>query len=1029
MKLRSLSPSLPALVLLLAVGVLTIATPRVSSQTPAPPSASGGNLHGTVADPTGAVIPQASITVTSASGKVTNAVSGGDGTYEVLGLPPGSYIVHVVETGFAGFTSAPITLAAGQSKRVDVSLAIQMEQQRVVVTDDTPTVSIDAGNNASSLVIKGKDLDALSDDPDELSSELTALAGPSAGPNGGQIYIDGFTGGELPPKSAIREIRVNQNPFSAEYDRLGYGRIEILTKPGTDKLHGQAFIQGNANFFNSKNPFACTQANRLGETCNIPDYHSLQYDANLSDAIGKNASFFFNFDRRQVQDDNIVNAITFGGTDCSNPTGPAPTPGATYSFSPCSVAVQAPSFRMNISPRVDLQFGANSTVTIRYQYESTSNTNAGIGQFNLAGRAYNGNSHENTLEFGETQVLSPRVINETHARFQREVFNQTPVSTAPGISVSGAFYTGGNPTQQSNDTQTRWELQNYTSLALTNHNIKFGGRLRVTQEASVSNANFNGSFSFGARPCPASGCPTAGETEISGLQAFQITQQGLAAGESGAQIRAAGGGASQYTVNSGNPSASANLVDLGLYVQDDWKVRPNFSLSTGLRWETQNYINDQSDFAPRLGFAYGIGGGGKGTPKTVLRGGYGIFYDRFALGQILQAQRQSGSATTGIVQTIVNNPDSYPNPAAPGTGGSAVSSIYQIYPKLHSPYTMQFGIGVDRQLTRSATLSVTYLNSRGVHQLLTRDANAPLPGTYDPQNPGAAVRPNLNAGNIYQYYSEGIFKQNQLIVNFNVRAGSRLTLFGFYQLGQADSDTSGVGSFAAHPYDISEDYGRATFNARNRLFIGGTVTTKYNFRLSPFLVTASGSPYNITTSEDLNGDGIFNDRPAFAGTCTPNAVTESCFNPNPAPSASEIPVNFANGPSQFTLNLRASKTIGIGPKLEHAENAGQNGAGGPPSGGPLSGGMGGPGRGGPGGGRGGPGGGGPGGPAGGTSDRRYNLTFNVQARNIFNNVNYATPSGQLDSPLFGKSNALGGAFGGVATSANRRIDLQMVFSF
>src|SRR5262249_57811761 len=97
-------------------------------------------------------------------------------------------------------------------------------------------------SNANSITLKGKDLEALSDDPDELQDELTALAGPSAGPNGGQIYIDGFTAGQLPPKSSIREIRLNQNPFSAEYDQLGYGRIEILTNPPTNNFHPPLII-------------------------------------------------------------------------------------------------------------------------------------------------------------------------------------------------------------------------------------------------------------------------------------------------------------------------------------------------------------------------------------------------------------------------------------------------------------------------------------------------------------------------------------------------------------------------------------------------------------------------------------------------------------------------------------------------------------------------------------------------------------------------------------------------------------------
>ena len=227
-----------------------------------------GVLRGHITDQTGALIPGAEVTIANSSGTAVKTVTAdASGSYAVTGLAPGGYIVKANFSGFAPFSSPTIQLAAGQSKRVDIAMAIQVAQQSVTVTDDTPQVNIDASGNANAIVLKGKDLDALSDDPDELSSELSALAGPSAGPNGGQIYIDGFTGGQLPPKSAIREIRINQNPFSAEFDRLGYGRIEILTKPGTDKLHGQLFMQGNDDIFNTANPFASV----------VPAYHSLQY--------------------------------------------------------------------------------------------------------------------------------------------------------------------------------------------------------------------------------------------------------------------------------------------------------------------------------------------------------------------------------------------------------------------------------------------------------------------------------------------------------------------------------------------------------------------------------------------------------------------------------------------------------------------------------------------------------------------------------------------------------------------------------
>ena len=156
-------------------------------------------------------------------------------------------------------------------------MTIEVETQKVQVSDTAPTVDVNPSSNAGAIVISGKELEALPDDPDELQSDLQALAGPSAGPNGGQMYIDGFTAGQLPPKSSIREIRINQNPFSSEYDKLGYGRIEIFTKPGTDKYHGQFFALGNDSAFNSANPFAGSE----------PPYYSTQYSGNIGGPSGR----------------------------------------------------------------------------------------------------------------------------------------------------------------------------------------------------------------------------------------------------------------------------------------------------------------------------------------------------------------------------------------------------------------------------------------------------------------------------------------------------------------------------------------------------------------------------------------------------------------------------------------------------------------------------------------------------------------------------------------------------------------------
>jgi hypothetical protein len=345
---------------------------------------------------------------------------------------------------------------------------------------------------------------------------------------------------------------------------------------------------------------------------------------------------------------------------------------------------------------------------------------------------------------------------------------------------------------------------------------------------------------------------------------------------------------------------------------------------------------------------------------------------------------------------------------------------------------MQSAVGVDQQLGKIGTVSVTYLNSRGNHQFLTRNANAPLIG---PNTDNSGLRPLGDAaGNVYQYVSQGIFKQNQLILNVNIRAGKALSLFGFYQLGYANSDTGGATTFPSDSYDIVEDYGRASFDVRHRLFFGGTyMTPRYGIRVSPFMVASSGGPFNIAVSQDINGDSIFNDRPSFASSAAnpANVVATKygSFNTQPVAGEKLVPINDGDGPSQFTLNLRVSKTFPFGPKVEHGAGVG-GGFGGPGGGG--GGGGGGRGGGPPGGGLG-PGGlsGNRGGPGGNqpTTQRKYNVTFNVSGRNVFNNVNLATPVGTVDSPLFGKSNGLGGAFGGVSQSANRRIDLQAVFNF
>ena len=922
------------------------------------------SLRGQVLDPSGAAVPGITVAVAGPTGMKLVAQTDEQGKYAFRNLSPGKYTLTIRLKGFSDFLQAGIIIARGQAQVVNAQLVVALEKQQITVTDEATKINVNPTDNASALVIKGKDLEALSDDPDELQSELEALAGPSAGPNGGQIYIDGFTGGQVPPKSSIREIRVNQNPFSAQYDALGYGRIEILPKPGTDKFHGQVTVTGNDSDFNTRNPFAAQ----------IPGYHSEMFDGNLGGPINKKTSFFIDGQRRDIEDEGIVNAIVLD---------------QTLNQTSLVQAIPTPQTRTSFSPRIDTQIGKNNTLTMRYQLWENSQNNQNVGQFTLPSAAYNSAERWQSFQVSDAQVINEKAVTEIRFRYGRDDEHQNPASSLPSITVLGAFTGGGSIGGAIHDFSNYYEFQNYTSVSLSKHFLKFGARIRDNEESATSTANFNGTFTFQS------------------LNAYEITEKGLQAGLPFAQIQANGGGASQFTLTTGNPLAGVNYVEVEPYVEDDWKARPNLTISGGLRFETQNHIHDHADFAPRIGIAWGLGKG-KST-KTVLRAGYGVFYDRFAQNYILNAERFNGIIQQ---QYIIPSPDFYPDIPSASTL-SATPTIYQIDPHLRTPYTSQGGIGLERQVTKIATVSVTYLNTHGLHQLITRNINAP-----DPANPGSA-RPDGSISDLYQYESAGLYNQNQLIANFNIR-GAKVSLFGFYTLSYADSNASIGAGFPMNQYDLEEDYGRAAYDVRNRLFLGGSWNLPKGFQLFPFIVANSAPPFNITLSSDLGGDylPVFNARPAFASSLSNPANVVSTpwgkFDTVPVAGETLIPPNYGTGFSQFTTNLRLSKTFGFGKEVQGGN---PGGGGGPRFGRGL-----------------GPGGlssmgmnGNPFG-RGGSTNRRFNLTFSISARNILNNVNYASPVGSLSSPLFGKANALTGGFFS-SNAANRRVDLQVRFSF
>lgn len=944
-------------------------------------STSTGSLQGTIVDESGGIIPGAEVTIVDQNNKPQTVKSGSDGSYTFRRLAPGSYNIAVTAADLAQSQVTLVSVTAGKTATAKILMKPAALKEEVTVAEATNTqVNTDPSNNVSALVLKQEDLDSLPDDPDDLQADLEALAGPSAGPGGSQIFVDGFTGGRLPPKASIREVRINRNPFSAEYDKLGFGRIEILTKPGSDKFHGQAIYGISDGVWNSRNPFLTTN----------PDFRTQRIDANLSGPLSKKASFFMDFERRNIDNNGVIVATKLDDASLQ------PVPFNTF--------VPTPQRRTTFSPRVDYQLNQNHTLSFRYTYLDNDQSLEGVGLFNLASTGYQSTEKEQTAQITETAVLSPKAINETRFEYEHTNLNLLAASFEPMLNVQQSFVDGGSTRGASYNIDNDYEVQNYTTLSLGSHTTKFGARVRASTVTDSSPTNFNGTYTFNT------------------LESYRLTLLGQQMGLTPAQIRAMGGGASQFAITGGNPRATVGQTDVGLFIQDDWRWRPNVTLSLGLRYETQTNISDRTNFAPRIGVAWAV------HPKTVIRSGFGIFYDRFDSDYVLNAARYNGE---NQVLYRLNNPDTFPT-VPPVTALPQIDTNsrqrYDVYRGLRAPSLMQAALGVDQQLAKNTAVSVNYTFSRGTHLLRLRNINAPLPGTYDPGVPGSGVRPYGDIGDLLLYEASGILNQHQIMVQLNSRVGNWLVLRGGYIFSNAKSDTDGVTALPANQYDLRGEYGTSSLNMRHRLFVMGSITGPWRLQFSPMIIANTGRPFNITSGQDLNGDGVFTDRPEVVTGPGQDIKEYNGVFLNPTTLAGTIlPRNYGDGPSQFTVNLRVSKTWGFGTTKFAGPSGGASARGGGGGGGGPRGGMGGGGFGG-GGMRGGGGRGGGGMDA--STEHRYNVTFSVMARNVLNRVNYGPYVGNLISPLFGTANSIAGGFRAEDNpSNNRRIEMQLRFAF
>ncbi len=915
-------------------------------------------LRGAVVDETDAVIPGATVTLISADGKTRTVTSDAGGAFAVPQLATGIYQVTVAYDGFTPYAQSGLQLTANGAP---LKIVLKVAEMNIVTTisAEDPQDTTDPTKNLNATVLNEETIQTIV--PNNEEDMQTFLQGLAGGQNA-QIIVDGFTGGRLPPRESIMQIRVNQNPFTAEYSQPGNGRVEIITKPGRDQWRGSLGFNLRNSSLDARNAFATTK----------PELNQNRFQFNLSGPIiAKKMSFFANAERRTLEGSNNIVARTLDGTFTAN--------------------VNAPSTSTFFNLRTDYLLNDKNTLNVSYNRFGNSSINrefaarfggggfgpgGGNGGGGVSGTSYllpergsNADSVNQTLQVGETMVINPKLIMETRLRFIREsrntTTNATGDTTGVAINVLDAFNGGGATCCPSTTQENNLEWQQYLTWTQKQHTIKGGTQLMRYSINDNTASNFNGTYTF------------------SSLDLYRQVINGKR-DANGNLIRP-----TQFTISQGDPRLQFTQLQGASFIQDDWRVKPNLTLSLGLRHEFQSQLGDANNFAPRIGLAWSPG---KSRTTTVRIGG-GIFYSRLTDNLYSNVLRYDGTRQQSF---IINNPN-WPNALAEDATISTARTIRRVLDsQLAAPYSVNFNASVERQLPLGFIATTTYMFNRGIHQFRSRNINAPLDG----------LRPDTTQGNIYQIESSALSQSHGLMFGLQRRMGKTFQVFSNYTLSRTMSDADSALSVPVNNYDLSSEWGRSAMDRRHTLFVGGSINLPKGIRLSPFVTASSGSPFNITTGKDNNGDTEINDRPF--GLSRNGNLSQSLYSLLTPQMQSYLTTYYpngvnANGPGAFNVNMSVAKTFSFG------ERKNANAAAADQQGGPRSGGM-----------RGGPGGPGGGMFGGGGETGRFNVQLSAQITNLLNRVNYGGYSGVLSSPYFGQANSASGA---------RQLEIGLRFSF
>ena len=837
---------------------------------------SAASLSGSVEDANGASVPAAKITAKLLeTNQIQNVVTEANGRFRFAYLPVGTYEITAEKNGYAP-TIYKLTATVGQSLEIVLKLNIAAVSEQVNISSDELS-GIESGRTQVAETVLPRDVENLPLNGRNFMDLALLLPGvsrtntgsvqrfaeTSAVPGTGisiagqrnlnnSFVVDGTSAnddaadltGTFYSQEVIREFQVVTSGAVAEFGRASGGFVNIITQSGTNDYRGKIYGFLRNQRFDARNPLAAKK-DSLTQT---------QYGASLGGKIIKDRTFFFtNFEQTRRNDSNIITI--------------SPTNISAINNRLTQVGYRGPRIETGLVPggydstnifgRVDHRLNARNSFAVTYSFYDISAINARtVGGLNAVSRGTNLKNRDNTLNGSLITTVGAGSLNEFRLLYRNSRLSAPAIDqTGPAVNISGVASFGvatSSPIARDIDL---FQVSDSFSTSFGNHSLKFGGDFLFNRLNIVFPGATQGVYTFSPSNANSStNPPTPARTA---LENFLL------------------GNYTQFQQAFGAPSQLQKNPNFGLFVQDEWKPRQNLTFNFGLRYDLELLPDpirtDKDNISPRLGFAY--------TPfkKTVIRGSFGLFYDRLPLRATSNALQRDGSKyIVAVLGPTALNAPVFPNVlSAQPSVLTTKPSVTRIDPNIENSYSEQANLQIERELPWSSSFSIGYLHLRGLHLILSRNVNVPACTSAVNSN---LCRPDANFGNISRYESAGDTYYNGMVASFNKRMGRTANVRVSYTFSKAVDD---VGNFffssPQNNFNLRDDRGLSDNNQRHRLTLSGTLNTPNEnkgstlrqiyggFQLSYIFTYASRLPFNIQTGNDRNGDSNTNDRPLGVG--------------------------------------------------------------------------------------------------------------------------------------------------------------------